>query len=131
MEDSFWITWIGLPAIEGADPRAGVGGCCFRMAGLVRKELGMHWPDDKMDQWYEMAFQRRWEELLTEWRTYTKLSTATPGAISLIDRGLSDMSFGVGVLANPRVLLTTIPRSGVVAVPRSVWRTWTFYEVVQ
>ena len=125
----FWLPWIGLPQIDGADPRAGVGGCCFRIAQVVREEMGLYWPDDMMDLWYNMAEHGCWKELRDDWEEMTCPSEPHPGAIVLLDREPPPGAFGLGVLVDDRTLLTALHGKGVVAVPRSVWKGWSFREV--
>jgi hypothetical protein len=125
----FWLPWIGLPQIDGADPRAGVGGCCFRMTQVVREEMGLYWPGDRMADWYGMAEEGRWDLLRDAWEEMTFATDPHPGAFCLLDREPPPGAFGLGVLVDDRRLLTAIHRRGVVSVPRSVWKDWSFREV--
>lgn len=124
-----WISWIGLPAVEGSDPRAGFAGCCFQMAGIVREDLGLPWPRHRMPEWYRRAWSGDWEFLRNEWELYTYPCKIQPGAITFMDRKRDDMAFGVGVLVDERTMLTTTPESGVIAVPRLLWESWEFRDV--
>jgi hypothetical protein len=128
MEETTWIPWIGLPLIHGADPRAGVGACCFRMAGVVRQELGLPWPEERMAAWYDRAEADDWEALRADWKALTEpIESPTPGSITQLDK--PDGAFGLGVLVTPTTMLTVIPTAGVVSVPRSVWKNWKWREV--
>jgi hypothetical protein len=129
MDESIWLPWIGLPLVIGADPRAGAGCCCFRMAGVVRQELGLSWPEERMSDWYDRADSRDWEGLRADWDALTEVvDRPAPGSITRCDH--PDGGFGLGVLVTPSMMLTVVPTAGVVAVPQSVWKRWTWREVL-
>lgn len=124
----FWVPWIGMPFIEGADPRAGVGACCFRMAQAIREELALPWPRARMAEWYDRAAAGDWAALREDWSASTVACPRLPGAIILLDREPPPGAFGVGTLVSDRMMLTCLHSKGVVAVPRSVWKDWEFRE---
>jgi hypothetical protein len=129
MSNTFWLPWVGLPHEIGADPRDGRGACCFKTAQAVREELGLSWPKERMDEWYQLASANSWEQLHRDWETLTTPCEARPGAITLLgDDPLG--SFGLGVLASSEFALTSIHGLKLVSVPKRLWQNFQFYEVV-
>jgi len=124
----FWLPWIGLLQLDGADPRAGVGGCCFRMAQAVREELGLPWPAERMSGWYDRAEQGDWAGLRDDWFCSTVICTPLPGTVSLLDREPPPGAFGIAVLVDDRTALTALHGKGVVAIPRALWAPWEWRE---
>jgi len=102
---TFYRGWVGLPWQLGADPREGRAACCFRTAQATREELGMPWPADWMEHWYQEARQGQWDSLRADWDGSTeRIERPETGALIRFDNG--NDTFGVGVLPNERTFIT-------------------------
>lgn len=115
---TFWRKWVGLPWALGADPRDGVGACCFRTAQAIREELDMHWPEGWMNHWYQMARQGDWGKLRLDWEESTdRIEQPEAGALVRFDH--RDGSFGTGALPNEKTIITVRHHGRLIAGPVS------------
>jgi hypothetical protein len=124
----FWRKWVGLPWEWGADPRDGKAACCFRTAQAAREELGMPWPSDRMGDWYKRARSGEWTGLRWDWGDATD-SLDLPEAGALIRFDNLDLSFGLGVLATPEILITVRHRGRLVVAPFSAFQSLPLYRL--
>jgi len=123
---TFWRKWSGLPWELGADPRDGKAACCFKTAQAVREALGMSWPAERMDAWYESARSGAWSDLRWDWDDITR-PIEKPEAGALIRFDNNDDSFGVGILPDVRTMITVRHNGRLIVGPYSAFRTQRLY----
>lgn len=125
----FWMGWVGLPWEWGADPRDGQAACCFRSSQAVREQLGMPWPNERMEAWYRLARLGVWAKLRHDWYACTRIvEEPRPGLLLKFDQ--PDDSFGVGALASADVAIVVRHFGRLHAIPACHWRKLPLYEVV-
>jgi len=133
MSEFYWHKWLSLPAVVGEDPRNGKGACCFRMAQIVRTQLGLYWPSETcMEIWYKLAKEGNWDSLRYDWSYMTNECIPTPGSITMLETDPDTGAFGLGVLVDSYFMLTTSHNKQAIAVPEPAWKraNLKFYEVV-
>lgn len=124
----FWRKWVGLPWALGADPRSGRAACCFRTAQAVREELGLPWPTERMETWYDRARQADWANLRSDWQALTA-EVRTPGTGALARFDNPDGSFGVGILVEPDLLITVRHHGRLIVAPRRAIGSIKLYQL--
>jgi hypothetical protein len=125
---NFWHRWVGLPWAWGADPRDRRAACCFRTAQAAREELGLPWPADRMDGWYQAAQAGRWAWLKDDWTEATEeVDDPVPGLLMRFDN--PDGSFGVGVLVEAETLVTVRHQGRLIVAPTKAIRQSRLYQV--
>lgn len=124
-----WRSWIGLPHVIGSDPRDGQAGCCLVMASVVLGASGVKLPLG-LDHWLGLAKEGSWEALALGFRFFTSpLQAPQELALTLLDNGVHGL--GLGVVVEPRWLLTCHHSRGVIAVPIRALRPTDFRQVQQ
>jgi hypothetical protein len=124
-----WRDWIGLPHVIGSNPREGQAGCCLVIASVVLASGGVELPMG-LDHWLGLARDARWDELRDGFEAFTSpLQGAQELALTLLDNGSHGL--GLGVVVEPRWLLSCHHERGVIAIPTTVLRPRDFRQVQQ
>lgn len=124
----FYRRWVGLPWAWGADPRDGRAACCFKTAQAAREELGLRWPADRMDGWYEKARQGLWCALRDEWDEFTEPAYC-PVAGALLRFDSRDGTFGLGVMAQDEIVITVRHHGRLLVAPRRALSPINLYQL--
>ena len=124
----FWSTWVGLPWQWGADPRDGEGACCFRSSQAVRETLGLSWPAERMQGWYELARADQWQQLRHDW-TKNTYEVQAPKAGTLLQFEKEDGSFGVGCLVSPSAAVIVKHESRLYVLTHHYWHQLPLFEL--
>ena len=119
-----WRKWIGLPHELGADPRDGKGCCCLKLSQIVLAAAGYN-PPQINDKWYVLSQQNRWDDAAKLFLEY--VTEADPWTQWSIVPFCSPEMFGIGVVVQDQMVLTSHHRRGACVIPARALRSPEFF----
>lgn len=121
-----WRRWIGLPHQLGADPRDGKGCCCLKLSQIVLEAAGYE-PPRINDQWYELGQQKRWDDAARLFLEHV-IETDPWRQWSIVPFWSPEM-FGIGVVVQDRMVLTSHHTRGACVIPARALRSPEFFAL--
>ena len=123
---TLWRQWIGLPHELGADPRQGKGCCCLKLSQIVLEAVGQK-PPQINSQWYELSLQQRWDEAAKLFLSY--VIETDPWRQWSIVPFWSPQMFGIGLVVQDRMVLTSLHTRGACVIPARALRSPDFFTL--